>query len=130
MMNNTTNEKLNYYEIDKFKGIYLEDSFVLDIKLNLKSLEILLEAVLQETHPLYILPLPTERYCYHKARIVFSDYKKIVFQKDITIPYEDSSETVDYGNIDTFVVQNEQNILTGDFGNLEIICDAVSLKID
>jgi hypothetical protein len=130
MMNIITDKELNYYELEEFKGIYLEDSFVLDIKLNFESFEILLEAVLHETHPLYTIPLPNEQYCYRKARIIFSDYKKIVFHKNIIIPSVDASGEVDYGNIDTFVVRDGQNILTGDFGELEIRCDAVSLKID
>ena len=129
MLNNIKAKQVNYYEMKEFKGIYLEDSYVLDIKLSFDNFEILLDAVLHETHPLYTMPLPDEQYCYRQARVIFSGYRKIVYQKDIIIPDVDASGKVDYGNIDTFVMQNDQNILTGCFGNIEIICDDVSLKI-
>ena len=30
MVNNITNKESNYYELEEFKGIYLEDSYVLE----------------------------------------------------------------------------------------------------
>ncbi len=59
--------RLDYFNFPGFENIYLEDSYVLEIKTNSTSVEILLEAVLTEQHSLYTNPKNDEQYCYKKS---------------------------------------------------------------
>ena len=61
--------------------MYLEDSFVLNIKAEVNYVEFLLEVVLTENHPLYVPPSSQERYCYKKAKLRFSNAKQITWIK-------------------------------------------------
>lgn len=51
--------KILYHSLPGFEGIYLEDSYVLDIQTEPDSVDIFLEAVLTEKHPRYMSPKPS-----------------------------------------------------------------------
>ena len=53
-------KKTQYYDLPELKHLYLEDSFVLDIKEENNYVEFLIEAVLSEEHPLYKTPLKSK----------------------------------------------------------------------
>jgi hypothetical protein len=53
--------RLDYCDFQGFENIYLEDSYVLEIKTNSTSVEILLEAIMTEQHSLYTNPKNDEQ---------------------------------------------------------------------
>ena len=70
-------EQKQYYQFTQFAHIYLEDSYVLEIKTYANCVEFLLELVLTEGHSLYQKPLSDLQHCYRKARIIFQNCKNI-----------------------------------------------------
>jgi len=110
-----------YYEWDKFKYIYLEDSFVLEVKESEKEISFTIDAVLTEKHPMYSSPRQGEQYCYKKAKIVFKNLKNNKWLERNSISFTDADGHKDYGNIDSFELSSEGYHLLGDWGEV-IIC--------
>ena len=117
----------NYHEWDAFKDVYLEDSFVLDIHESDKELSIFIEAVLTERHPLYSKPNKNEQYCYKKCKIIFTNCSSINWITKNIIPTTDADGSIDYGNVDRFVLTNDQYELSGDWGEVHIDSPSVDL---
>ncbi len=122
--------EVNYYEFAGFEQIYLEDSYILDLKITPLILLIYMEIVLTENHFLYRKPLPNEHYCCRKAQITFSNVESVVWTEKIKGSYRDATGEIDFGNIDTFVLTNGIYKITGDLGNLEIISEMPKLEFD
>lgn len=62
----------NYWDFAGFGGIYLEDSWVLSILASPGILTMECDLVLQESHPEYSPPIPTEHYCYRAGPSSFA----------------------------------------------------------
>ncbi len=112
-----------YYEWDKFKNIYLEDSFVLRIEESEEEISFTVEVVLTEEHPMYSSPHQDEQYCYKRARIVFKGLKYVKWLERNSQPFTDADDSEDYGNIDSFELSSEGYHLLGDWG--EVIISSV-----
>lgn len=117
----------NYYDLDIFKYIYLEDSFVLNIKETNKELSFTVVIVLLEEHHLYTLPKTNEQYCYKNGKIIFENLKSIKWLHKYDRPSIDADGTIDYGNIDTFIISQNGYYLSGDWGEVQIRSDPVRL---
>lgn len=108
-----------YYQLEGFQNLYLEDSYVLDIQESPSEVVFKMEVVLTEQHLLYSPPT-NEQYCYKKAAIRFSGLENVVWiEKDFQKFYDSSSE-YDYGNIDSFYLLDGWYFLTGDWGEVKI----------
>jgi len=111
---------INYWQFPGFENIYLEDSYVLGIKAQGSVVEILIEAVLTENHPLYTPPLPGEQYCYRKMTIKFPQPQQYTLvNKMRAISGIDGS--IDYGNIEEFSRNDKEYYLRGEWGEITII---------
>jgi hypothetical protein len=121
--------KINYFNFEGFENIFLEDSFVLDIKITPLILLIDVEIVLTSNHILYQKPLPNEFHCYRKAQISFSNVKSIKWTDKIKSPNKDLSGEVDFGNIDEFFLADEIYKIFGELGDIEIVSDSPKLEI-
>lgn len=118
----------DYYEIESLKYVYLEDSYILDIREYANSIEFEIEAVLTEGHPLYRVPREGEKYCYRKARIAFPNVRHVDWVKRNDEKFSDATGAVDYGNIDSFYVKDGEYYVGGDFGEVHILSDQPALK--
>ena len=107
-------EKHHYYEFEGFQNVYLEDSFVLEIRESQNEFLLILEVVLTEKHPLYRLPEPHEMYCYKMAMIDFPDIKTIEWDAKNSSKYLDANGENDLGNIDSFFFEGDHYFLMGD----------------
>ena len=112
--------RLDYFNFEGFENIYLEDSYVLEIKTNSTSVEILLEAVLTEQHSLYTNPRENEHYCCKKIVIHFPDVEGVIWIDRKMIPNTDANGEIDFGNIDEFYLENDFYRLSGEWGELKI----------
>lgn len=117
-----------YYEWEKFKYIYLEDSFVLGIEESEKEISFTVEAVLTEDHPMYSPPSQNEQYCYKRARIVFKGVKNVKWLERNSKPFTDANGSEDYGNIDSFELSSEGYHLLGDWGEVIICSETPNLE--
>lgn len=116
----------NYYNWVAFKYIYLEDSFVLKVEETAQSVAFIVDAVLNEEHPLYSLPKNGEVYCYHKATIIFPNPVLVTWGNRSIIPEEITDEN-DLGNIDIFYKNDNGYYLEGDWGDVWIKSDTVKI---
>ena len=115
-------EHLNYWQFPGFENIYLEDSYVLSINAK-TSIQILLEAVLTENHPLYTQALPGEQYCYGRMTVNFPHLQTYDLVLNNISPIADPDGSVDYGNIDDFFMVDDKYYLRGEWGELTIVSD-------
>ena len=111
-----------------FEYIEPEYSQVIDIKERQNVLGILLNASLEEGHPLYADPGPNER-CYRQARIVFQNVQETHWTERIMTPIETPDGTTNYGRISAFWHVNGKYHLSGEWGVLEIISDPPRINI-
>lgn len=122
---------LNYFELKEFKGLYLEDSFVLNIIETAKLFSFQMEFVLTEEHPKYKAPLGNEMYYYHYGVINFIEPKQVLWkvrnQKAASI---DANGECDYGNIDIFLKSEDEYFLEGDWGSVLIKCDDLEVELN
>ena len=110
----------NYYDWDKFKNIYLEDSYVLGIDETSNKLIFDVEIVLHEEHPLYTTPKPDEQYCYKKGKIIFDELNSVDWINKNNKAYTDAEGDEDLGNIDVFEQTKNGYHLEGDWGEVDV----------
>lgn len=109
--------------VPSLEHIYLEDSWVLDVKATLRSVEFLAEFVLTEEHPGYHPPRPGEHYCYETGLLIFSGWESFSWVRGSDRPGVDPDGTVDYGSFDVFNVDGRQYFTVGGFGEIRIVTD-------
>ncbi len=112
--------RLDYFNFEGFENFYLEDSYVLEIKVGSETIEILIDAVLTEQHSLYTNPKANEQYCCKKIVIHFLNAETISWIERRMIPSTDANGEIDFGNIDEFYLENDFYHLSGDLGELKI----------
>lgn len=118
----------NYYEWVEFKDVFLEDSFVVDIRESVAEVSFGVELVLCENHPMYRSPKIGEQYCYRKADIVFGNVCNVKWLERSNRSFIDANGTMDYGNIDVFKFLSEGYYLEGDWGRVVISSDFPIVK--
>lgn len=120
---------MNYFEIASHSNIYLEDSYVLGIREDNNRVVFYLDVVLTEEHPAYQPPKQGEQYCYQKAELCFINVKVCKWISKKFKAFSDATEEQDYGNIDSLTEEHGVYFLRGDWGEVQIECDYVDLKI-
>lgn len=118
---------MNYFEIPELSEFYFEDSYVLTIEETPTLLFFEIDAVLTEKHHEYTPPRKGEQHCYKKIRLSFLDAAAYEWLKKKFIAFSDSSGEIDYGNIDLFTIDNDNYMLSGDWG--QVIIRGGTLKI-
>lgn len=116
-----------YYEWDIFKGIYLEDSFVLAVDESNGQLTFCMDLVLTENHPEYSSPKEDEQYCFKRGQIVFPNLNSVKWISKNLHPFRDADGNYDYGNIDFFELRPGGYHLLGDWG--EVIINSSEPKV-
>ena len=120
----------NYDELEALQNVYLEDSFVLGFSITQNLVSIDIDAVLTDSHPEFKPPIPGEQYCYLRGRLVFEGFDHAVFDFHSSSRSTDASGEVDYGNIDTFVIEENKSIILGDWGRLEINSGEIRFELE
>jgi hypothetical protein len=116
-------ERTNYFELVQFKGIYLEDSFVLQIIESSEKISFTMEFVLTKANPRFHSPKIDEKYCYQDGFIDFILPYKVIWEcKNFRNLSIDATGKTDLGNIDTFYKIGDDYSLEGDWGKLLISC--------
>lgn len=114
---------MDYNFIEGFKNIYLEDSFLLDVKEDSNSISFFVEAALLNGHELYHNPLKGEAHCYKKCEIKFPEVKMVNWVKKFFEPVQGCDEEIDYGNIDNFTFSEAGYHISGEWGDVLIKSD-------
>lgn len=110
----------DYWEIPGFEGIYLEDSWVLSIVARPGVLELVMDLVLQESHPSYRPPSADEQYCYRRGVVRFERISKLTWDEQGAAPAIDASGEADFGSIDALRSTENGYLIEGGFGRVEV----------
>lgn len=114
---------------EPLRGIYLEDSWVLDIVPTEGSVAFELDAVLIPDHPEYRGPRVGEQHDYRRAQLLVTGDRVTVELSGLP-PAVDASGEADRGHIDTWVVdESGTSTLTGDWGSADIPNARVRLEL-
>ena len=113
---------MNYTELEFFQGIDLTDSFVLFWEFKDRCLSFDLEASVWPESRYYSKPKKDEFTCYKKVRLEFLNIETIQGLKEMNqvTPSTDQSGEIDYGNIDSLIIEEGGFFLEGDFGEVNI----------
>jgi hypothetical protein len=113
---------MNWTELEIFKGINLNDSFVLSWSLERSRLSIYIEASIWPESKYYSKPKKNEYTCYKKAVLSFVGVESIEGLKPIDTVHSttDLDGTIDYGNIDSLLKTSSGFEIEGDFGSVRI----------
>lgn len=114
---------MNWTDISLFKGIDLNDSFVLGWSLEAGRLAVELEASIWPESDYYIAAKPDEYTCYRKATLEFVGVNEVhgLLPIESVRFTKDPDGSIDYGTIDTLVKLESTYQVSGDFGEVEII---------
>lgn len=114
---------MNWNQIELFKGIDLNDSFVLSWAHEDNQLSFELEASIWSESKHYSKPQNGEYTCYRKATLKFTKVQSINGLKSIRLvpSTTDPDGSTDYGNIETLSQTESGFNLSGDFGSVNII---------
>ena len=113
---------MDWTEIEIFKGIDLNDSFVIDWNYSNGELTFDLEASVWPESEFYSKPKNGEYTCYRKATLSFVGTSAVggLLPKD-KVPYSnDPDASIDYGYIDSLCKLEGAYMLSGNFGSLKI----------
>ncbi|VVP22428.1 hypothetical protein PS903_03834 [Pseudomonas fluorescens] len=111
---------INYFETPELSEFYFEDSYVLTIEETPTLLSFEIDAVLTEKHHEYTSPHKGEQHCYKKTLLSFLDAEAHEWSSKKFIAFSDNSGEFDYGNIDLFTTDNDNYLLSGDWGQVTI----------
>jgi hypothetical protein len=101
--------------------VYLADSWVLGLEADESHVCFMLDAVLEEGHPLfYWPPKPGEQYPYAKLRWCLSGQVSWNDGPFLDHPATDAAGAIEYGNIDPWWHEGDVDLLEGDWGSVAI----------
>lgn len=119
---------MHYSQIPGFEGVYLEDSWVLQIIREANSLVFVVDLVLRESHPSYSSPTTGEQYCYRRAQVTFGSLRSLRWESGVSRAATDASGETDLGSFDEFRVRADAYALSGDFGSIVLAADAPIIR--
>ncbi len=113
---------MDWHLIELFKGIDLNDSFILNWNLEGDQLQFNLEASIWPESKYYIKPESGEYTCYRNATLMFKSMQSITGLKPmVSAPSTtDPDGTTDFGNIETLSQTERGYSLSGGFGSVNI----------
>lgn len=109
-----------YSTVPDLVGVYLEDSYVLDIIEGSALFKFKIEAVLTPGHPHYRAPGPDEQYCYATGWLIFTGTSRVEWESKSLQKYIDAEGAEDLGNIDFLRRYSDHWHGRGDWGEVRI----------
>ena len=111
-----------YEDVPGFESVYLEDSFVLDVRVTPSAVVFELDLVLLEAHPLYSEPADGDQYCYRRGQIEFSHVSALGWTRRGLPPAVDQNAEIDYGGFDQFGEVEGHWFACGNWGDVVVDC--------
>lgn len=114
-----------------FKGIDLNDSFVLSWRRGTNELAFEVEASIWPESEYYEKPKKDDYTCYKPARLLFANVKEVngLFEMDQVKSSTDATGEKDYGNIEALQESNNGFVIEGDFGSVSIVGGVINFEI-
>jgi hypothetical protein len=108
----------SYAEFPELAHVYLEDSYVLEIRETEASVTFVLDAVLTPGHPGWAEPGPDEQHCYVPATLTLAGATEVRWLRRSARTYRDATGATDLGNIDRLVLDGDHYEVAGDWGDV------------
>lgn len=123
---------MDWTELSEFKGIDLNDSFVLSWNQTNDKVEINLEASIWPQSAYYSKPKSNEYTCYRRATLTILGAVEVtgLLPMDAVKPTIDPDGTEDYGNIDSLRQSSNGYSIAGEFGIVQISGGKLEFKIN
>lgn len=126
----TADSPASYEPLPALSDVYLEDSYVLGIESDDRSVRFSIDLALTPEHPAYESPPPDEQYCYRRARISIDDARSVRWRRKTMQPFTDATGEVDYGSIDSWTLDGDVSHVEGEWGEVEVAGGDVSVALD
>jgi hypothetical protein len=113
---------MDWRNLEDFKGIDLNDSFILSWEQSTEKLTFELIVSIWPESVFYTKPHPNEHTCYRKGTLSFIGIESLVglASMDSTRYSTDPDGSIDYGNIDSLIKSESGFNLCGQFGEVTI----------
>jgi hypothetical protein len=123
---------MDWTELTVFKGIDLNDSFILSWNQTSDKVEINLEASIWPQSAYYIKPKSNEHTCYRRATLTILGAVRVtgLLPMDTVKPTTDPDGTKDYGSIDSLTQSPNGYCIAGEFGLVQISGGKLEFKIN
>jgi hypothetical protein len=118
----------DYWNMPGFEGLYLEDSWILEITARPGLLEFVVDLVLLDSHPLFELRSAGEQYCYRRGVIRFDGVSSLRWEKQGAPPATDATGERDYGSVDALRETDDAYVVEGDFGHIAVASPPPSVE--
>jgi len=125
-----TDARATYDQLPPLSAVYLEDSYVLGVSTDDKSVQFDLDLVLTPEHPAYSEPRPGEQYCYRRAKVTIVSARSVRWIRQTMRPFRDATGEADYGSIDAWSLDGDISHIEGDWGELEVAGGAVRVLLE
>lgn len=122
---------MDWPELDNFRGIDLNDSFVLGWRHEGQSVIFDLEASIWPESEYYLPPKPNEYTCYRRATLSFRNVLECtgLLSMNSAPKSTDAVGEIDFGNIDSLQVVSNGFSIEGDFGTVNIKGDKLEFEV-
>ena len=120
----------DYFSHPELAELYLEDSFVLAVRVDHGEVAMEVDFVLREGHARYTQPGEVEQYCYQRGLLKFEGVKSASWNMPSAPPATDATGEADFGGIDEYVISDDVHRLVGEFGELTISCAKIIVDFD
>jgi hypothetical protein len=107
----------------------LEESYVLDIQARPGLVTLEMDLALHVDHPRHRPASPGERHCYLRGTMRFLHVEELHWVDQGTPPAKDATGELDYGTVDSLVVEGNLYVLTGDFGRISVTASDLSIRL-
>jgi hypothetical protein len=121
--------KVPYTSVTPLANLVLEESWVLRIIALPGQVEYDVEFVLSPFHPDYVPPRDGEMFCYRKGRLLFGAVSDLRWSGQGEAPARDASGELDFGNIDSMVVDGSRFELSGSWGEMTVIAEVIDVTL-
>lgn len=123
---------MDWTQLSEFKGIDLNDSFVLNWHQTSDKVEINLEASIWPQSAYYIKPKINEHTCYRGATLTILGAIEVtgLLSMDSVKPMIDPDGAEDYGNVDSLTQTSNGYSIAGEFGLVQISGGKLEFKIN
>lgn len=129
-MTNSNDVRREYWDLPGMANLYLEDSWVVDIREGGATLTFVVQFVLTEQHANYRPPREGERYCYAFGTLTFPAVTDVSWLERHNARSVDAQGKTDLGNIDVLFEQGGRYHLEGDWGVVEVESQAPVIELD
>jgi hypothetical protein len=115
-------KEMDWRNLEEFKGIDLNDSFILSWEQSTEKLTFELIISIWPESEFYTKPHPDEYTCYRKGTLSFTGIESLVglASMESTRYSTDPDGSIDYGNIDSLVKSERGFNLGGEFGEVTV----------